>query len=211
MIRVLLVDDHPVVREGIRGMLSTEPDLDVVGDAGSGPEAVVRAAELSPDVILMDLRMPGGDGVEATERIRAAHPGVHVLVLTTYDTDTDILRAVEAGATGYLLKDTPRGELAEAVRSAARGETVLSGHLAGKLLTGVRRRSEPEGPALSPREVEVLRLAADGHTNAVIGRILHISATTVKTHLMRIYEKLGVGDRTSAVTRALRRGLLPER
>ncbi|MET9709509.1 response regulator [Nocardiopsis alba] len=211
MIRVLLVDDHPVVREGIRGMLSTEPDLDIVGDAGSGPEAVVRAAELSPDVILMDLRMPGGDGVEATERIRAAHPGVHVLVLTTYDTDTDILRAVEAGATGYLLKDTPRGELAEAVRSAARGETVLSGHLAGKLLTGVRRRSEPEGPALSPREVEVLRLAADGHTNAVIGRILHISATTVKTHLMRIYEKLGVGDRTSAVTRALRRGLLPER
>ncbi|MFB8762543.1 response regulator [Nocardiopsis alba] len=211
MIRVLLVDDHPVVREGIRGMLSTEPDLDVVGDAGSGPEAVVRAAELSPDVILMDLRMPGGDGVEATERIRAAHPGVHVLVLTTYDTDTDILRAVEAGATGYLLKDTPRGELAEAVRSAARGETVLSGHLAGKLLTGVRRRSEPEGPTLSPREVEVLRLAADGHTNAVIGRILHISATTVKTHLMRIYEKLGVGDRTSAVTRALRRGLLPER
>ncbi|AFR06034.1 MULTISPECIES: response regulator [Nocardiopsis] len=211
MIRVLLVDDHPVVREGIRGMLSTEPDLDIVGDAGSGPEAVVRAAELAPDVILMDLRMPGGDGVEATERIRAAHPGVHVLVLTTYDTDTDILRAVEAGATGYLLKDTPRGELAEAVRSAARGETVLSGHLAGKLLTGVRRRSEPEGPSLSPREVEVLRLAADGHTNAVIGRTLHISATTVKTHLMRIYEKLGVGDRTSAVTRALRRGLLPER
>ncbi|MEU2948104.1 response regulator transcription factor [Nocardiopsis alba] len=211
MIRVLLVDDHPVVREGIRGMLSTEPDLDIVGDAGSGPEAVVRAAELAPDVILMDLRMPGGDGVKATERIRAAHPGVHVLVLTTYDTDTDILRAVEAGATGYLLKDTPRGELAEAVRSAARGETVLSGHLAGKLLTGVRRRSEPEGPSLSPREVEVLRLAADGHTNAVIGRTLHISATTVKTHLMRIYEKLGVGDRTSAVTRALRRGLLPER
>lgn len=212
MIRVLLVDDHPVVREGIRGMLSAEPDLDIVGDAGSGPEAVARVATLLPDVVLMDLRMPGGDGAEATERIRAEHPGVHVLVLTTYDTDTDILRAVEAGATGYLLKDTPRAELADAVRSAARGETVLSGRLAGKLLTGVRQRNtEPEGPALSPREVEVLRLAADGLTNAAIGRALHISATTVKTHLMRVYEKLGVGDRTAAVSQAMRRGLLPEK
>jgi DNA-binding NarL/FixJ family response regulator len=211
MIRVLLVDDHPVVREGIRGMLSAEADLDVVGDAGSGPEAVVRVAELAPDVVLMDLRMPGGDGADATEHIRAGHPGVHVLVLTTYDTDTDILRAVEAGATGYLLKDTPRAELADAVRSAARGETVLSGRLAGKLLTGVRQRGEPRGPALSPREVEVLRLAADGLTNAAIGRGLHISATTVKTHLMRVYEKLGVGDRTAAVSQALRRGLLPEK
>jgi len=211
MIRVLLVDDHPVVREGIRGMLSAEPDLDIVGDAGSGPEAVARVATLLPDVVLMDLRMPGGDGVDATERIRAAHPEVHVLVLTTYDTDADILRAVEAGATGYLLKDTPGEELAEAVRSASRGETVLTGRLAVTLLTGVRRRSEPEGPALSPREVEVLRLAADGHTNAAIGRSLHISATTVKTHLMRVYEKLGVGDRTAAVSQAIRRGLLPDR
>ncbi|MBR8740435.1 response regulator transcription factor [Nocardiopsis sp. MG754419] len=211
MIRVLLVDDHPVVREGIRGMLSTEPDLDIVGEAGSGPEAVTRVSSVAPDVVLMDLRMPGGDGVEATERIRAEHPGVHVLVLTTYDTDTDILRAVEAGATGYLLKDTPRAELAEAVRSAARGETVLSGRLAGKLLTRVRTSPEPGRPTLSPREVEVLRLAADGHTNAAIGRTLNISATTVKTHLMRVYEKLGVGDRTAAVSQAMRRGLLPEK
>lgn len=212
MIRILLVDDHPVVREGIRGMLSTEPDLDIVGEAGSGPEAVARVAALEPDVVLMDLRMPGGDGVKATERIRADHPTVHVLVLTTYDTDTDILRAVEAGATGYLLKDTPRAELADSVRSAARGETVLSGRLAGKLLARVRRDPEPEKPAtLSPREVEVLRLAADGRTNAAIGRDLGISATTVKTHLMRAYEKLGVGDRTAAVSQAIRRGLLPQR
>jgi DNA-binding NarL/FixJ family response regulator len=208
VIRVLLVDDHPVVREGIRGMLAAEADLAVVGEAASGPEAVVRAVELEPDVVLMDLRMPGGDGVEATERIRAERPGVHVLVLTTYDTDDDILRAVEAGATGYLLKDTPRAELAEAVRTAARGETVLTGRLAGKLLTGMRQRSEPA--ALSPRETQVLRLASEGHTNAAIGRALHISTTTVKTHLMRVYDKLGVSDRTAAVSQAIRRGLLPD-
>ena len=210
MIRVLLVDDHPVVREGIRGMLGAEEDLLIVGDAASGPEAVARVRALEPDVVLMDLRMPGGDGVEATELIRDEHPKVHVLVLTTYDTDTDILRAVEAGATGYLLKDTPRAELAEAVRTAARGETVLTGRLAGKLVTGMRRRAEPP-VLLSPREVEVLRLAAEGRTNAAIGRVLHISATTVKTHLMRAYDKLGVGDRTAAVSQAIRRGLLPER
>ncbi|MEU1902119.1 response regulator transcription factor [Nocardiopsis dassonvillei] len=209
MIRVLLVDDHPVVREGIRGMLAAEADLTVVGEAASGPEAVVRTAELEPDVVLMDLRMPGGDGVEATGRISAERPGAHVLVLTTYDTDADILRAVEAGATGYLLKDTPRAELAEAVRAAARGETVLTGRLAGRLFTGMRRRGEPAA-VLSPREVEVLRLASEGRTNTAIGRALHISATTVKTHLMRVYDKLGVGDRTSAVSQAIRRGLLPE-
>ncbi|MBE3001489.1 response regulator transcription factor [Nocardiopsis sp. HNM0947] len=210
MIKVLLVDDHPVVREGIRGMLEAEPDLAIVGEAASGPEAVARVAELGPDVVLMDLRMPGGDGAEATARLREEAPEVHVLVLTTYDTDRDILRAVEAGATGYLLKDTPRAELAESVRSAARGETVLSGRLAGKVLTGMRRGQEPESPVLSPRETEVLRLAAEGRTNAAVGRALHISATTVKTHLMRVYEKLGVSDRTAAVSQAIRRGLLPE-
>lgn len=209
MIRVLLVDDHPVVREGIRGMLTAEADLAVVGEAASGPEAVVRAAELEPDVVLMDLRMPGGDGVEATERIRAERPGAHVLVLTTYDTDDDILRAVEAGATGYLLKDTPRAELAEAVRTAARGETVLTGRLAGKLFTGMRQRNEPAA-TLSPREAQVLRLASEGCTNAAIGHALHISTTTVKTHLMRVYDKLGVSDRTAAVSQAIRRGLLPD-
>ncbi|MFD3684962.1 response regulator [Nocardiopsis sp. NPDC058631] len=210
MIRVLLVDDHPVVREGIRGMLSAETGLTVVGEAASGPEAVALVAALSPDVVLMDLRMPGGDGVAATARITAEYPGAHVLVLTTYDTDADILRAVEAGATGYLLKDTPRADLADAVRAAARGETVLTGRVAGKLLTGMRQRSEPPPVTLSPRETEVLRLAADGMTNAAIGRALHISQTTVKTHLMRAYDKLGVGDRTAAVSQAIRRGLLPD-
>ena len=210
MIRVLLVDDRPVVREGIRGMLDAEADLSIVGEAASGPESVARVAELDPDVVLMDLRMPGGDGVEATERIRVEFTDVHVLVLTTYDTDRDILRAVEAGATGYLLKDTPRAELADSVRSAARGETVLSGRLAGKVLTGIRRQEGPERPVLSPRESEVLRLAAEGRTNAAIGSALHISAMTVKTHLVRIYEKLGVSDRTAAVSRAIRRGLFPE-
>lgn len=210
MISVLLVDDHPVVREGIRGMLGAEADLTVVGDAASGPEAVALTAALRPDVVLMDLRMPGGDGVEATGRISAEFPDTHVLVLTTYDTDSDILRAVEAGATGYLLKDTPRAKLAEAVRAAARGETVLSGGIAGALLTGMRRRSAPESPALSPRETQILRLAADGWTNTAIASTLHISPTTVKTHLARAYEKLGVSDRTAAVTQAMRRGLLPE-
>ncbi|WP_433698262.1 response regulator transcription factor [Nocardiopsis sp. CA-288880] len=211
MIRVLLVDDHPVVREGIRGMLGAEPDISVVGDAASGPEALALVAALSPHVVLMDLRMPGGDGVSATERITADHPGAHVLVLTTYDTDGDILRAVEAGATGYLLKDTPRAALADAVRAAARGETVLTGRVAGKLLSGMRQRDAPPASVLSPRETEVLRLAAEGRTNAAIGRALHISQTTVKTHLMRVYDKLGVGDRTAAVSRAIRRGLLPDR
>jgi DNA-binding NarL/FixJ family response regulator len=211
VIRVLLVDDHPVVREGIRGMLGAEPDISVVGDAASGPEALALVAALSPDVVLMDLRMPGGDGVSATERITADHPGAHVLVLTTYDTDGDILRAVEAGATGYLLKDTPRAALADAVRAAARGETVLTGRVAGKLLSGMRQRDAPTAAVLSPRETEVLRLAAEGRTNAAIGRALHISQTTVKTHLMRVYDKLGVGDRTAAVSRAIRRGLLPDR
>lgn len=209
MTRVLLVDDHPVVREGIRGMLSAETDLEIVGEAVSGPEAVAQTRALSPDVVLMDLRMPEGDGVEATERIRTDQPAVHVLVLTTYDTDTDILRAVEAGATGYLLKDTPRAELADAIRSAAHGQTVLTGRLAGKLVTGMRQRDEEPAATLSPREIQVLRMAADGKTNTAIGHALHISATTVKTHLMRVYEKLGVSDRTSAVSQAIRRGLLP--
>lgn len=209
MIHILLVDDHPVVREGIKGMLTAEPDLEIVGDAASGPEAVAQVRALTPDVVLMDLRMPGGGGVEATERVKAEAPDVHVLILTTYDTDSDILRAVEAGATGYLLKDTPRAELADSVRAAARGETVLTGRLAGKLLTGMRSREEPPA-GLSPREVEVLQLAAAGRTNAAIGRSLHISPTTVKTHLMRVYEKLDVSDRTAAVSQAIRRGLLPE-
>ncbi|MFI6029679.1 response regulator [Amycolatopsis magusensis] len=206
MIRILLVDDHPVVREGLRGMLDTEPDLTVIGEAGSGEEAVALNRVKQPDVILMDLRMPGLDGVGATRQILRSDPARRVVVLTTYETDADILRAVEAGAAGYLLKDASRAELAGAIRAAARGETVLAPSVAGRLVKQVRT---PSGPTLSPREVEVLRLVARGHTNSEIGRDLHISEATVKTHLLRVFGKLDVSDRTAAVTTAMSLGLLP--
>jgi DNA-binding NarL/FixJ family response regulator len=205
VIRLILVDDHPVVRHGIRGMLEAEPDLTVVGEASSGPEGVALAAELRPDIVLMDLRMPGGDGVEATARIVATVPGVRVMVLTTYESDRDILRAIEAGAGGYLLKDASPAELAEGVRAAARGETVLAPSVASTLVRQVR---SPAPPALSARETEVLRLVARGLTNADIGRELFITEATVKTHLLRAFGKLDVADRTAAVTRAMSHGLL---
>ena len=204
-IRVLLADDHPVVREGLRGMLASEPDIEVVGEAGSGPEAVALAGRLRPDVVLMDLRMPGGDGVDATRRLA----GTTVVVLTTYDSDADILRAVEAGAAGYLLKDTPRAVLADSVRAAARGETVLAPTVAGRLLGRMRAdRAEP-GERLTARETEVLALVARGLTNAAIARRLILSEATVKTHLLRACGKLGVSGRTAAVTRAIETGALP--
>ena len=206
MIRVRLVDDHPVVREGLRGMLEAEPDLTVVGEAGSGAEAVAQAPVVEPDVILMDLRMPGLDGVGATEKILAASSAPRVVVLTTYETDADILRAVEAGASGYLLKDASRADLAGAIRAAARGETVLAPSVAGRLVNQVRR---PVAQTLSARELEVLALVAKGQTNAEIGRSLHITEATVKTHLLRAFGKLDVSDRTAAVTTAMARGLLP--
>ncbi|MCY1139956.1 response regulator transcription factor [Actinoplanes sp. Pm04-4] len=205
MITILLVDDHPVVRHGLRGMLDAEPDLSVVGEASSGAEGVELAVALKPRVVLMDLRMPGGDGVSATERIVAAAPGVRVLVLTTYESDRDILRAIEAGAGGYLLKDASPQELAEAVRAAARGETVLAPSVASTLVRQVRK---PAPPALSAREAEVLRLVARGLTNADIGKALFISEATVKTHLLRAFNKLDVADRTAAVTTAMEHGLL---
>ncbi len=204
-VRVLIVDDHPVVREGLRGMLESDPAITVAGEAGSGEEAVARAAALTPDVVLMDLRMPGGDGVSATTRILAARPEIRVIVLTTYETDQDIVRAVEAGAAGYLLKDTSRADLLAAITAATRGETVLSPSVATKLVTRLRA---PAATALSRRETEVLALVARGLTNAEIGKALFISETTVKTHLLRIFTKLGVSDRTAAVTTALARGLL---
>lgn len=204
MLRIVVADDHPVVREGLRAMLDAEHDLEVVGEAASGAEAVALAAALRPDVVLMDLRMPGTDGVAATGSI-VAGGRARVLVVTTYDTDADILRAVEAGATGYLLKDTPRRQLAEAVRAAARGETVLAPPVARKLVARVRPDADPP----TPRELEVLGQVARGLSNVDIGRELHISEATVKTHLVRVFEKLGVSDRTAAVTTALSRGLLP--
>lgn len=206
MIHIVLVDDHPVIREGIAGILNSATDIDVIGQATSGPEAVELVATLQPDLVLMDLRMPAGDGVEATRLITSQWPGVRVVVLTTYDTDHDILRAIEAGATGYLLKDIDPTELARSVRAASRGETVLAPRVASALVG--RARGQTALPELSQREVEVLRLAADGLTNAAIGSRLFVSEATVKTYLSRAFEKLGVGDRTSAVRYALEEGLL---
>ena len=204
-IRTVIVDDHPVVRAGLHGMLAGQPDLELVGEAGSGEEAVRLAEQLRPDVVLMDLRMPGMDGVDATLEILARCPGTQVLVLTTYDTDADILRAVQAGATGYLLKDTPRETLYRAIRAAARGETVLAPTVATRLLGEVRA---PAQEALSAREIEVLACVAQGASNREAARRLHISESTIKSHLIHIFGKLGVSDRTEAVTTALQRGIL---
>ncbi|MFI9273474.1 response regulator [Kitasatospora sp. NPDC052896] len=204
-IAVLIVDDHPVVREGLSAMLESAPGIRVAGTAGSGEEAVVRAAALEPDVILMDLRMGAMDGATATARILAHSRRPKVVVVTTYEDDADILRAVEAGAAGYLLKGSSRADLIEAVRAAARGETVLSPAVAGRLF---RARSQEQPPPLSGRECDVLRLVGRGLTNADIGRELHIGEATVKTHLLRVFKKLDVSDRTAAVLAAIRRGLL---
>jgi DNA-binding NarL/FixJ family response regulator len=204
--RVLVVDDHPVVRGGLVGWLAAQEDLEVVGEAGDGQEALALVAATEPDVVLMDLRMPRMDGVTATERLAVSHPAVRVLVLTTYDTDADIVRAVAAGATGYLLKDAPLPQLADAVRAAARGETVLAPPVAARLVSRMRAPAAEEPTA---RELEVLGGVARGLTNAEIGRELFIGEATVKTHLLRVFAKLGVDDRTRAVMVAVERGLLP--
>ncbi|MFC5379189.1 response regulator [Aquipuribacter nitratireducens] len=203
-VRVLVADDHPVVRAGIVGLLAGEADVEVVGEAGDGEEAVALHERLRPDVLLTDLRMPRLDGAGATERVLALDPAAAVLVLTTYDTDADILRAVEAGARGYLLKDSPADVLVEGVRAAARGETVLAPSVAARLVQRVRA----PGPALTAREADVLRGVAQGWSNAEIGRHLHIGEATVKTHLLRVFTKLDVDDRTRAVLVAQERGLL---
>ncbi|MEV4675682.1 response regulator transcription factor [Actinomadura sp. NPDC049382] len=202
MLRVMIVDDHPIVREGLRGMLAAEPDIEVAGEAASGDEAVALVPRVRPDVVLMDLRMPSGDGVSAIERL----PGHRILVLTTFQDDADIVRAIEAGAAGYLLKDASRADLAAAVRDAAAGRRVLSPEVSARL-TAVDQTPAP--PVLSAREAEVLALVAEGLTNAQIGERLYIGQATVKTHLLRIFTKLGVSDRTAAVMTALQHGLIP--
>jgi DNA-binding NarL/FixJ family response regulator len=204
-IRLIIVDDHPVVREGLRALLDTQPDTEVVGEAINGAEALSLVASLHPDLVLMDLQMPEMDGVAGTRRIRQRHQDVNVLVLTTYDTDSDIARAVEAGATGYLLKDASRDELMRAIHLAARGESVLSPQVASRVLERMRAPAEE---ALSTREVEVLLEVADGLSNKEIARSLYISEATVKTHLLHIFAKLGVEDRTAAATTALERGII---
>jgi DNA-binding NarL/FixJ family response regulator len=208
MIRVLVADDHPIVRAGIAGLLSAAADIEVVGEAPDGEAAVRLAREAEPDLVLMDLRMPGLDGAEATARILADRPGAKVLILTTYETDEHILGAIEAGASGYLLKAAPEDEILAGVRSVVAGETVLAPSIAAKLVSRVRQGAASEVPSLSPRELEVLRLVADGRSNPEIARELFIGEATVKTHLLHVFEKLEVGDRTRAVTRAMELGLL---
>jgi len=203
--RVLIVDDHPIVRDGLRGIFAGDPGFEVVGEAGNGHDGVVQAQALEPDVVLMDLRMPRMDGVTAIRRMAELGLGSRVLVLTTYDTESDVLPAIEAGATGYLLKDAPSDELLRAVRAAARGETVLSPSVATQLVGRVRRPAEEP---LSSRELEVLELVARGSTNRQIAAALFISEATVKTHLLHIYGKLDVNDRAAAVATAFERGLL---
>ncbi len=208
-IRLLIVDDHPVVRDGLRGIFEATDGLEVVGEAGDGSTALAMALALDPDVVLMDLRMPGVGGVDAIRSLRERSVRARVLVLTTYDSDSDVLPAVQAGATGYLLKDAPSSELVRAVRAAHRGQAVLSPSVAGTLMTQVGSvEAAPGRPTLSPREIEVLRLVAAGKTNREAASTLFVSETTVKTHLLHLYAKLDVRDRAAAVDAAHRLGLL---
>jgi DNA-binding NarL/FixJ family response regulator len=204
-IRLLIVDDHPVVRAGLRDMLSTQPEFEVVGEAKNGVEAVALTDRLQPHVVLTDLAMPQMDGTTAIARIKEEHPEVQVLVLTTYDSDSDVLPAVEAGAIGYLLKDSPREDLYAAIRAAAQGKPLLTSAVASRLMERMRGPTEE---ALSTREIEVLKLVAKGANNREIANQLYITEATVKSHLIRIYGKLNVTDRTAAVTKALERGIL---
>jgi DNA-binding NarL/FixJ family response regulator len=205
MIKLLIVDDHPVVRDGLRGMFAGDDRVTVVGEAGNGHEALAVAARVLPDVVLMDLRMPGMDGVTTIRTLKERGSTARVLVLTTYDTDSDVLPAIKAGATGYLLKDTPREELFRAVAAANRGESVLSPAVAGRLMGQLRA---PAKEPLSQRELEVLTLISQGSSNRETARKLFISEATVKTHLLHVYAKLGVRDRAAAVAAAFERGIL---
>lgn len=202
LLRVLVADDHPVVRHGLVALIDHQADMCVVAEAGNGREAVEQYAALQPDVVLMDLRMPELDGVEAITAIRAASPQARIVVLTTYDSDEDIYRGLRAGAQGYLLKDAPAGELLSAIRSVAAGQKRIPAEVAAKL---AERMVSPE---LTARELEVLRLVVEGQSNKEIGVALTIAEGTVRAHLNSIFQKLDALDRTHAVTIAIRRGLV---
>lgn len=199
-IRILIADDHPIVREGLAAMLDRQEDMKVVGEASNGAEAVEMATVMCPDVVLMDLRMPVMDGVEAMRKLAAEVPSARVIVLTTYDNDEYIFRGIEAGARAYMLKDCRREELFNAIRAVHRGESLIAASMADRVL------DRPE--ALSERELEILRLMATGAANKAIANQLFISESTVKTHVQSIFQKLGVGDRTKAVTHALHKGII---
>ncbi len=208
-IRILITDDHYVVREGLAAMLSREGFIDVVGEAENGAVAIKKADELKPDIILMDLRMPEVDGVEAMKQIRKRHPETKFIVLTTYDNDEYIFKGIEAGARAYLLKDSPREELFRAIRAVYRGASLIEPAVAGRVLDRLVELSQQGTTSeLSKREIEVLELVAKGTGNKVIAEQLSISESTVKTHLQSIYQKLEANDRTEAVTKALSKGII---
>jgi DNA-binding NarL/FixJ family response regulator len=209
-IKILIADDHPVVREGLFAMLSREVDFEVVGEAKDGVEAVNKTKELSPDVVLMDLRMPDMDGVEAMRQIKSAMPDVKFIILTTYSDDEYIFSGIEAGARAYLLKDAPREDLFKAIRAVYRGESLIQPVVASKLLDRFSElsRRTPSAEALSERELEILQLMAKGAANKEISAQLSIAQSTVKTHIANIFQKLGVNDRTEAVTQALKKGII---
>ena len=209
-IRVMITDDHPVVREGLSAMLSREKDIEVVAEAANGNEAIVKARDLKPDIVLMDLRMPEVDGVEAMRRIRTENPDIKFIVLTTYDNDEYIFQGIEAGARAYLLKDSPREEMFKAIRVVSEGGSLIEPAVAGKVLERFAALSRqvqiPE--TLSEREVEILKLIAQGTSNKIIATSLNIGESTVKTHIQSIFNKLGVNDRTEAVTEAIKKGII---
>jgi two-component system NarL family response regulator len=201
-IRILIADDHPIVREGLVAIIQRRTDMTVVGEAATGREAVELYHQTKPDIILMDLRMPEMDGVEAIQAIRGKDPNARIIILTTYDSDEDIYRGLRSGARAYLLKDAGREALLEAIRAVHAGKALIPGHVAAKL---AERMMEPD---LTPREIEVLNLLAQGKTNRQIARELGVALGTVKSHVNNILTKMGAEDRTQAATLAIKRGLI---